>query len=71
MLNGWKEITGYAGRSRGTLLKMVEEDLFPIRILRGKPTITEDSINEWFKNPPIPSAYSGMDSSEITERMSL
>ncbi len=69
MLTGWKDITEYTGRSRGTLVKLTKNEGFPIQTIVGKPTLTRQSVDVWFKGRAEigESAYNSMTESEIRD----
>ena len=71
MICGWKSISEYTGRSRGTLLKMVKEQGFPIQKLFGKPTTTRQAVEKWFEDrlKVTESAYEGLSPKQINDRM--
>jgi len=50
MITGWKKITEHTGFSRNTIVKLIKEENFPVQYIATKPTITDQAINEWFKN---------------------
>jgi len=49
MLTGWKQITGYAGLSRPTILKLVLLHRFPVKWVGIKPISTELAVDMWFE----------------------
>ena len=71
MLTGWKQLSEYTGRSRGTLLKLVKEQQFPIQKLFGKPTTTRRAIERWFEDrlKVTESAYAGLSQNQISNRL--
>ena len=72
MYSGWKAVENAAGgRSRNTLLKWQKERGFPIKVISGKPTTTDQAINDWFDKQASEqeSAYSGLSSEEISKRL--
>jgi hypothetical protein len=50
LLTGWKNIVNYTGFSRGTILRLVKEDDFPLKYIATKPTTCETLIAEWLRD---------------------
>ena len=71
MLTGWKEISQFTGRSRGTILKMAKKDGFPLLTYYGRPTTTKRAIERWFKGhlKEKASAYQNLSKEDVRGRL--
>lgn len=76
LLTGWKDLTNFCGFSRGTIVRLIQEDNFPVTYIARKPVATIPSITKWVEsrfnlsNKPK-SSFEGLSPNEIRERMCL
>lgn len=49
MITGWKSISEHTGFSRNTIIRLMDEEDFPLQFIATKPTTTDQAIQEWFK----------------------